>query len=87
MHSSPSWICVGCALAERSHSVPQCAHDCPYRLRPRQKPPRRRAPAPAPALAPDLRLFVSCIHTSFPAGRSHRESDVSKNTPPQACEI
>eukprot|EP00965_Chrysotila_dentata_P245717 6206731-Pleurochrysis_carterae.AAC.1 len=35
-------------------------------LRPRQKPPRRRTPAPVPALAPAPRLFEFCKNMSFP---------------------
>eukprot|EP00965_Chrysotila_dentata_P016774 556839-Pleurochrysis_carterae.AAC.2 len=73
MHSSSTnWICAACVLAERSRSAPQVlitvrAWSPPSRLRPRQRPPRRRAPIPAPAHAPDPRLFVSYISTSFPA--------------------
>eukprot|EP00965_Chrysotila_dentata_P133639 4419594-Pleurochrysis_carterae.AAC.1 len=53
-------IRIACVLAERSRSAPQALGICsrwplPITERPLLEPPRRRAPAPAPALAPSPR--------------------------------
>eukprot|EP00965_Chrysotila_dentata_P089809 2964601-Pleurochrysis_carterae.AAC.4 len=55
------------ALAIRFPSSRKLAHDglrCP--LSHLLEPPRRRAPAPAPTLAPDPRLIVFVLTSRFP---------------------
>eukprot|EP00965_Chrysotila_dentata_P205823 6183178-Pleurochrysis_carterae.AAC.2 len=56
------------ALALGSISSWNCSRWLPLpRERPSLEPPRRRAPAPAPALAPDPRRFVFYMIASLPA--------------------